>query len=145
MDHFFYAVLALAVCTAIVQIVYHFISKRNPLLSQFDKSFRHFVFGTVFYALLVLIALLHLPPVGSDTLTTLGDAPPEIVVQHLVKNQQRLNRELEEFRDVISLVLLTTALYAFAVVGILQRWRTAQKKLLSQGAVQTRPLGLEMD
>ena len=143
--NFFYVVLALAVCTTIVQIVYHFIAKRNPLISKFDKSFWHFVFGTVFYALLVLIALLHLPPVGSNTVTSIEDDPTEVVVQHLVENQQRLNRELEEFRDVISLVLLTTGLYVFAVVGILQRWRNERKKLLSQGAAQTRPLGLEME
>jgi len=142
MDNFFNVVFALAILTAIFQIVYHFISKRNPSISKFDKSFWRFVLGTVFYALLVLVAFLYLPQVGSATIITDGD---ESTVQNLVKNQQKLNRDLEEFRDVVSLVLLMTALYAFSVVAILQQWRNERKKLLARDEAPTRPLGLEMD
>jgi amino acid transporter len=144
MDNFFYVVLALAIITAIVQIVYHFISKRNPFISRFDKSFWHFVAGTVFYALLVLIAFLYLPRVGSDRVVTSGEEPTDLVVQGLVKNQQTLNRELDDFRDIVSVVLLMSGLYAFSVVGILQQWRSERKKSLSQDA-RTRPLGLGVD
>ena len=137
--------MVLAIAAAIVQIVYHFASKRNPLISKFDKSLWHFVCGTLFYALVVLISFLHVPRVGSGAVITARDELTEVVVQNLVKNQQRLNRELEEFRDLVSVVLLMTGLYAFSVVGILQKWRNERKKLLSQSKAQTRPLGLQMD
>ena len=145
MDNFFNVVLALAILTAIAQLVFHFSSKRNPSISKFEKSFRHFVVGTVFYTLLMLVAFLHLPQLGSDTVVTGGDERTEVAVQDLVKNQQKLNRDLKEFRDVISLVLLMTALYTVSVVGILLHWRNERKKLLYQDAAQSRPLGLELD
>ena len=137
-------VLALIVCAAIVQIIYYFVSKRNPLITRFEKSLWRFISFSVLYIILIFVSYLHLSTVGTSSLAPPANGSIEVVVQELAKNQQQMKIELEEFREVLLFVLLMTGIYVMSALNILQQLRYERKKS-SQQTIKPRPLGLELE
>ena len=140
MNRYFYIVFVVAAICVAAQIVYHFTSKRDPSISVFEKSLWQFGLATVFFAVLMLVSYVYLPYFFTRTIPVAGQST-EVVLQRLVDNQQRLNQELEDFREVISVVFLLTGLYALSAIKFLTQWRSEEKK----SRVSPRPLGLELD
>jgi len=144
-SRFFYVVLGLTAAVAIVRIVYYFRSRHDPSISDFEKSFRHFMFSSGYYAALVFTSVLYLPTVGIYPSINVQKVSTEVVLQQLIGNQERMGKQLEQIRDIVSFVLLMTAIYLVSFVSILRQLQNERRRSLSQNTGKTRPLGLELD
>ena len=133
-------VLAWVISALVVEAIYYFTSKR----SGFDRSLGKFRIWTVFYIILIFLSQSYISTSGWSPIDPPLEKPIDVVVQELVKNQQQMKAQLQTFKEVLSFMLMITALYLMFAAGVLQQWRNERSKP-SAPPVNPRPLGLDLE
>ena len=143
LTYLLYIVVTLAIGLVVARFVYYRKTNDDPGVSEFEKAVWNFIFVTIFYAAAIFFALFFLPTVSSFATPTANQST-EVVLQAVSRNQARMAEELQQFRDVMSFILLMTASYFAGVAGVL--WQFQKEKRKSRlGNVVVRPLGLDVD
>jgi amino acid transporter len=136
--------LALLIVFALTQVFYYFKFKHNVNLTDVDKSLPRLRVFSVLLGTLIFMAMLYLPSTGSYREVDLSPAARETAFQDLVHNQERIGNQLDQFREVLSIVLMISVMYLLGVsIFIGHAWKERQKRVSDKDPSVKKPLGLE--
>src|SRR6266853_4192224 len=96
---FFKAILVLLGAFSIVKVFYYFKFKREAGLTDFDKSLRQLKLLSAFFAVFIFAAAVFVPIGGWYREIDLNRSSQD-VARDLVSNQERMGKELPDFREV---------------------------------------------
>lgn len=144
-SNFTYVALALTMVFVIVQVCYYFRLKRKANVTEVDKSLWQLRWFSAFLAALILLAMLYLPSAGFYRDIDLSPAARETAFQNLVYNQQLIGTQLDQLREILSLVFFISMFYLSGIGAFLGRvWRDRQKPDSADDRAIKKPLGLEL-
>lgn len=126
---------------ALAQLFYYFKFKRQVELSDIDKALWQLRLFTIFLAALVFIGMLYLPSTGFYRDIDLSSSARETAFQDVMHNQQCIENQLDQVREVLYLVFLVLTFYLFAISSFAGRiWRERQRLVSGKSPALKKPL-----
>jgi hypothetical protein len=131
------AIFVVLVSFALGRLFYYFKFKRINELTEFDKALWHLKFTCLFFAVLVLVSVFFLP-VNYYEIVDTKTSSPNVIVQQLVRNQERMAQDMRHSRDILYCFGFLAAFLLLEFFSFLGKAQSARRK--PKGV--SKPLGL---